>query len=109
MGSTLVETLIAIILTVIVSGVAMSLFVQVYKSENKHQKLSAFFKMKELMIETTQKQRLFDEQFKFETYTVKKTVSPYQNFKDIFLVNLSAYDSDGKKIETISQLIYIPG
>jgi hypothetical protein len=107
-GSTLIETLIAIIVTVIITGMAMTFFVQVYKSDNRHLQLVTFLKLKELMIETQKEQRYFDEKYSFDSFTINKTVTSYQNIPDVLEISLVAFNASGKKIEEIKQIVYAP-
>lgn len=106
-GSTLVETLVAMIIVMLAFGLGLMIYLNVIQSSGAHQKLNAQLKMNRIAIEARDKNLLLDEEYPSETLKIIKTIEPYDEALPgkLKVLKIEAFDAGGKKIGERKELI----
>lgn len=105
-GNTIIEVLIALAITSFCSSLAVVIYLNIQKSS------LSFFKIKGVelaelhMKETLQKKTFFEESYKDEEFTVKKTITSNEIFPDCYVVRMIVFDGTKKKIFELESSVY---
>jgi len=102
---TLIETIIAMVIIMLVFGIAMMIFINVVRTDRIVQRTEVFFKMNEILFETKNNGDYTDDSFGFDTYEIKRVVINYNAYQNIKQLTVSAYDNEGKLLGEKSELI----
>jgi hypothetical protein len=106
-GFTLIETIVALVLTMVCVGIAFTIILNIERSGNNFKKIQAhLFLLKELNKVKTEKKYL-DENIQLDNMRIEKTFTQYENFDKLYEMDLSVFDSEGKRLDEIKQLIII--
>ncbi len=105
-GSTLIEVIVSLTITMIVFAIAMQIFVSVFRSENYYNKLHAFLAIKKIEAECKKNNKYYDEKILLDDLDIFKSIIPYNGSKDIQILLLEAFDKKGKKLVEHKELIY---
>jgi Tfp pilus assembly protein PilV len=106
-GSTIIETLTAMVLTVTVFSIASGIYINIMNSDKNMNSLKA----DELMKLTYQEFKLgifSEERINSSEVSIEKTVKSYKGIEGILWVKLEVFDRDGKKIGFRNDLIFKP-
>lgn len=105
-GSTLVETLVAMIIVMLAFGIGLLIYLNVIQSSGAQQKLNAQLQMNKIAIETKDKNLFVDEEDTTGTMKIIKTIQPYSAGSDkLKLLKIEAFDGNGKKLAEREELI----
>ncbi len=105
-GSTLIEVIVSITITMIVFAIAMQIFVNVFRSDNYYAKLNAFLAIKKIEVDCKKNNKFYDEKISTDELDIFKSIIPYNGSKDIQILLIEAYDLKGKKLVEHKELIY---
>lgn len=105
-GSTLIETLVAMIIVMLAFGIGLMIYLNVIQSSGVQQKLNAQLQMNRIAIETKDKNLFVDEEDTTGTMKIIKTIQPYSAGSDkLKLMKIEAFDGNGKKLGERKELI----
>ena len=102
-ASTLIEVLIAMVIIVVVFGIANMIFLNIQKSTNTGIKIAASLELDKIAAETHRNFTYMDEEYKLDRFTIIKKVSNYNKAEELRQLNFEVLDAEGKIIlETYS-------
>lgn len=104
-ASTLIEVLIAMVIVIVIYGIAMMIFLNVQKSSNTALKTLALLELEKVVIETKKKFTFIDEEYKTENLEIKKKISVYQKCSELRELSFEVFDLSGKLIIERKELI----
>lgn len=104
-ASSLLETIIALMVIMIVFGIAMTIYVNVMKNSTSLSELKASLKLEELARETKEKKSYFDESFNDESTLIEKKVKKYNDREGLLLLDFQAYDKTNKRLAERKEII----
>jgi Tfp pilus assembly protein PilV len=104
-GSTLIETLIAIVIILTCFSIAMMFFIKLNQSSFTEQHLKAEQLVKEQLYTSLENNNYIDDQFSVEELTVSQTISTYQNYPNILILKVEAINRNNKTLAVRKQLI----
>ena len=102
---TLVETIIAMVIIMLVFSIAMMIFVNVMKTERVVRQAEVFFKINEVLNQTKLKKEYVDLTYSFDDYEIQQTIIPYNESNKIKQLTVTAFDSNGKQIAQKIELV----
>ena len=105
MGTTLIEALVAMIISSITLVMGSGIFVKVTETGNEQQKLNAVALLNKVSFETIKEKRFLDENTKDGSIRITKTLAPYKDFKAISRLSLKAYDEKNQILAERNELI----
>ena len=73
-GTTLFESLVAMVIVLLSFGLALMIYVNVSGSDNKQQQLNAHLLLNKIAIETVKEKAFYDEDIKEGPITIQKTI-----------------------------------
>ncbi|MBS1635861.1 MAG: type II secretion system protein [Bacteroidetes bacterium] len=106
-ASTLLETLIAIVLILVCFSIATVVLVNIMQSDNGRMKLHARTELEALYIKTMEEKTFIDEDVEFDTFSIHKTISPYQDSPDLYLLALTATSKNAQVLDEFKKLILV--
>lgn len=108
-ASTMMEVIIAMVLIVLVFGIAMQIYANVIRLSLTTKKIKAQSVLNEVLIQSEQAQSidLGKKSSLIEEFTVNQENSTYNNNNGLIQINLSAYDDNQEKVAEINQVIYV--
>lgn len=105
-GSTLVETLVAMIIVMLAFGIGLMIYLNVIQSSGAQQKLNAQLQMNRIAIETKGKNLFVDDEYSMENLKLVKTIQSYSGESDkLKLLKIEAFDGNGKKLSERKELV----
>ena len=104
---TVIETIIALVLTMICVGIAFTIMLNTEKSGNTFKKMQTHLSLLKELNETKKEKKYLDENKEIESIKFVKTVTQYQGIENLFQVKITAFDNDGKKLDEVRELIII--
>ena len=105
-GSTLIETLVAMIIVMLAFGIGLMIYLNVIQSSGAQQKVNAQLQMNKIAIETKDKNLFTDVEDSTETMKIIKTIQPYSvGSEKLKLLKIEAFDGSGKKIGERKELV----
>ena len=104
-GSTLLESLIAMILLLIYIILATGVINNIIQSSNAIEKFKASLLTMELMNQTKIEERFIDEDFPGDQISLEKRVTKYQDCDDIIMIDITALSSTEKVLSHETSLI----
>ncbi|OFY26027.1 MAG: hypothetical protein A2275_05835 [Bacteroidetes bacterium RIFOXYA12_FULL_35_11] len=106
-ASTLIEVLIAMVIIVVVFGIANMIFLNIQKSTNTGIKIAASLELDKIAAETHRNFTYMDEEYKLDRFTIIKKVSNYNKAEELRQLNFEVLDAEGKIILERKELIRI--
>ncbi len=104
-ASSLFETIVALMVIMIVFGIAMTIYVNVMRNSTSLSELKASLRLDELARETKEKKSYFDEKFEDESTLIEKKVTKYKDKEGLFLLDLQAFDKTNKRLAERKELL----
>ena len=104
-ASSLIETIVAMMIVMLVFFVAMSIYVNVLRNSISLSELSAAQQLQTLAQETIKNKSYFNETIDTETLTITKSCGNYGSYSELFLLNIEAQDKSGRIVATRKELI----
>lgn len=105
-GSSIVEVLIALAITSFCASLAVVIYLNIQKSSLPFFKMKAVEVAEFYMNETLEKHSFFEETYKAEEFSVKKTLSSSENFPDCLNLRIIVFDNSKKKLHELETLVY---
>ncbi len=105
-GNTLPEILIAIVVITFTTAIGTTIYLNIQQNTQPFIKLKAAELAAKYMLESEQKTTQFDEQFKDEEFTIKKTVTRVTDYPDCVLLKIVVSSKQEKKISEIYKLLH---
>ncbi len=106
-ASTLVETIVAMLIITITFSMAFLIILNISKNSNNSLRTKAYFATSNVMVQTVSEKEYYDQDFTFGNITVKRIVSEYEKYDELFQINYSAYNSRNQKLFEQNELIII--
>ena len=105
-GNTIIEVLIALAITSFCSSLAVIIYLNIQKSSLPFFKIKAVELCEKHMNETLTKKSFFEETYKDEEFTVKKTISSHERFADCYVIRMVVFDGAKKKLFELETSVY---
>lgn len=105
-GSSIIEVLIALAITSFCASLAVVIYLNIQKSSLPFFKMKAVELAEHYMKETLEKRSFFEESYKAEEFSVKKTLSTSENFPDCVNLRIIVFDNSKKKLHELETLVY---
>jgi hypothetical protein len=105
-GSSIVEVLIALAITTFCVALATIIHLNIQKSSLPFFKIKAVELAEFYMKETFQKNAFYNEDYLAEEFTIKKTLSPHDQFTDCQVIRLVVFDVSKKKIHELETTVF---
>ena len=106
-SSSLLETIIAMVIIMVVFGISIMIYVNITSSTFSTQKIKTDLLLKQLAITTLEKKSYFDETIEYEIITIDKQVQKYNDTDDVLLMTLTAYNKQQDTIAQRKQLLLV--
>ena len=103
-GSTLIESLVALILVMLAMGIAATVFTNVMSFSNYNAQSRAVILLNRISMETKKDKMYLDGTLTDKEFVIEKRVSPYNNSRDLSVLWLKAYDKKEKLIAERKEL-----
>ena len=104
-GSTLIEVLVAMVIVLVVYSIAMMIFLNIKRSANTGLKSIALLELDNVVIETKKKFSFIDEDYKTESFVIKKKISPYGKNNDLRVLSVEVVDLAGRLITERKEIV----
>lgn len=106
-AASLLETILALVITMLVFGIASMVYVNVLKSGITLSALTARQKLEVLAEETKRSKTFVSETVKEEGYTIEKSIEPYQGNTSLLKMELQVIDEQGKVLAEYKELLLL--
>ena len=106
-AATLMESLIAMIIIVVCFGVATMIYSNVLGSDKQRLQLKAILVLNQEAIETKKEKSFVDMEKQVGDWTIKKTLEKYPETENVYRLELTLSDKDGKVVGKRNELISI--
>lgn len=104
---TLVETIVALVITMICVGIAFNIILNVEKSGNNFKKIQAHFYLLQELNKVKNEKKFLDENIDKDNMRIEKTFTQYQSIDKLYVMKLIVFDGTGKKMDELKQLVII--
>lgn len=93
-ASTLLEVIVAMVIILVIFTLAMGIYNNVLSATSyvKHQQANAL--MEQLVRQSITQQNWKDEETTLDSISLKKTVNPYEQYTDLVIITVTAYQQD---------------
>jgi Tfp pilus assembly protein PilV len=105
-GNTIIEVLIAMVIISVCVSLAMILFLNVQKGNLAFFKVKAVEAMEHYMNETLDKKTFFEESYKMEEFTIRKSIVSHESYPDCKIIRLIAFDGNKNKLGELESVIH---
>lgn len=105
-ANTLPEILIAIVIIVSISTMAIVIYLNIQQNTQPFIKLKANEVAYMYLLKSQQEHNYFDDTFKEEEFSIKKTVKRYDLYPDCIVIKIAVSTLQEKEICVINKLIY---
>jgi len=106
-GFTIIETIVALVITMVCVGVAFTIMLNVEKSGNNYKKIQAHLYLLKELNRAKEGKKYIDENIDKENVKLVKRVIQYENIEKLYQLKITAFDNEGKKIDEVKELIII--
>lgn len=106
-GSSLLETLIAIVLMVVSFSVATMIIINVLASDRGRMKMHATLELEKLYIQTIHEKSYINSTVESGKIKLVKTIEPYKGSSNLYQITLTAVQENGQNLSEIKKLILI--
>ena len=106
-ATSIVESLIAIVLIVIVFGIGMRSYLNVTNSTNLIVENRAALVLRQIAERTKATKQYIDQNFEEQGFNIQQQIRPYENYKKIYLLELKAFDPNQKTCGDYKELLYL--
>ncbi len=104
-GSSIVETITALLIIVISFGAGMSIYLNVITNEQTISKTKANIILETVMTETIEQQRYLDETIQLHGLIIERAISVFTAEESHRICAITAYHQNGQKIHSIKRVI----
>lgn len=104
-ASSLFETIVALMVIVLVFGIAMTMYVNILRTSSSLAELKAAQRLEALAKETKEKRSYFDEYFEEDAFVIEKRVGKYMDREGVLLLNFEAFDKSKKRLAERKEII----
>lgn len=104
-GSTLIETLIAVVIILTCFSIAMMFFMKLNQSSFTKQHLKAEQLVKQQLYNSLKTENYIDDNFTEEDFTISQTIEPYKNYPNLFILKVEALNKNNKTLASRKQVI----
>lgn len=109
-GSTLIETLVAMIIVMLAFGLGLMIYLNVIQSSGTQQKIQAQLEMNRISLESNVQNLFTDEEYSTGSMKIVKTIHPSGAGSDqLKLMRMEAFNGSGKKIAEREELVALSG
>ncbi len=105
-SATLIETIVALVIIVAVTGITVMVFVQVTASGYSIRQTKAEGLIEKYISETQQQQTFFDEEFQEEEFVIRKQILLHEYSKELIGLKISVFDRENKLLK--NQNLFLP-
>lgn len=98
--------LIALAITSFCASLAVIIYLNIQKSSLPFFKMKAVELAEQYMKETLDKRSFFEESYKAEEFSVKKTLSSSENFPDCATIRIIVFDNSKNKLHELETMVY---
>lgn len=105
-GNTLPEVLIAIVIISFTSALGITIYINIQENSQPFKHIKANELADKYLLESLQKQDYFDNSYKEEEFTVKKTMSRADKYPDCVVLKITVSSTGDKKLAEIQKLIH---
>jgi len=106
-ASTLIETLIAMVILIIVSGIATMTFINIAHSGSNTLRIEAMIQTQNALAETIKNNTFFDEDYSEGSIMIKKRITNYSSGKNLKILEMNAYSLEGRFMYERKEIIRI--
>lgn len=99
------EVVIAMVLIIIVFGIAMSIFANVFRTSLSAKQLKAQGILQDIFLTSGQNLAFENRTFQSGDFTISQTVSTYGNTTDLISVQLEAFDQNNESVAVSRKII----
>ena len=104
-GSSIVETITALLIIVISFGAGMSIYLNIITNEQTISKTKANIILETMMTETIEQKRYLDETIQLHGLVVERAIFPFTTEESHRICAITAYHQNGQKIHSIKRVI----
>jgi type II secretory pathway pseudopilin PulG len=104
-AATLVETIVAMVIILVVFGIVTTVFVQATLTTASLKKLKAVQLANIYMEQTSEEKTFFDEETTKEDYKIVRQVTAYQGHTNLWKVSIVIYDNNDQLLEQQNRLL----
>jgi hypothetical protein len=104
---TLVETIVALVITMICVGIAFTIMLNVERSGNNFRKIQAHLCLLQELNKVKKEKKFLDENIDLDNMRIEKTFTQYEGIDKLYEMKLTVFDNDGKKLDALKQLVII--
>ena len=104
-GSSIVETITALLIIVISFGAGMSIYLNIITNEQTISKTKTNIILESIMAETMEQKRFLDETIELNGLLIEKVILPFSNGENHRICSISAYHQNGQLIHLIKRVI----
>lgn len=97
-GATILEVIVAMVLLVIIMGIAASVYMSVLSSSRLNVLQSIDQRLDELQQQSNREQQFFDTEWADSTFIFRRRVSPHPTKEDVILVEYEVIDGNKQSI-----------
>lgn len=105
-GNTLPEVLIAIVIISFTSALGITIYINIQENSQPFKHIKTNELAHKYLLESQQKHDYFDNSYKEEEFTVKKTLSRSDKYPDCVVLKITVSTTADKKITEVQQLIH---
>ena len=105
-GNTLPEVLIAIVIITFTSAMGITIYLNIQQNTQPFIKVKALELANKYLLQGQQTTTYFDEQFKEEEFSIKKTITRIPDYPDCILLKISVSTKQEKKISEVQKILY---
>lgn len=105
-GNTLPEILIAIVIITFTSAIGVTIYLNIQQNTQPFIKVKAAELAYKYLLKSEQASTYFDEQFKEEEFSIKKTITRISDYPDCILLKISVSTKQEKKISEVQKILY---
>lgn len=106
-ASTLMETLVAMVVSMITLTFGTLVFVKVMDSSHQPEKLSSKIGVDKIASESIKEKQFIDAKLKQDELTIVKSVMPYKGSKTLNQISVKAFNNQDKLVAERNELIII--
>jgi len=103
-ASSILETLVALTILLVIFGIATTIFVQVSLNSGSEKKLKAEQLLNEFAKSTKDEQSYFDDEVKRGDFILQKKVETFHDNPVVFSIHYLIYDANNKLLEDWNEL-----
>ena len=105
-GNTLPEILIAIVIITFTTAIGAMIYLNIQQNTQPFIKVKASELAYKYLLQSKQSNALFDEQFKEEEFSIKKTITRLSDYPDCIVLKISVSTKQEKKISEVQTILY---